>query len=236
MSKQNKHEHQHPAGQDAGHADDPEAGDLCSETLEAAKDAAEACGERVQRDTIALAEKDARIAELEGELSSLKDQYLRKLADYENFRKRMFREKDDAVQYANAQLLGDLVAVLDNFDRAIGSSEISRDFQVLHDGVDMIRRGLLSTLEGKYGLSRFESLGRPFDPHLHEAMMSEEGDCEEPVVAEEYSTGYRLRERVLRSAKVKVRMPRSGTAGGPASAPGQDAGSGGAAGTAGEGA
>jgi len=236
MSKQNKHEHQHPAGQDAGPADAPGAGDLCSETLEAAKDAAEACGERVQRDTIALAEKDARIAELEGELSSLKDQYLRKLADYENFRKRMFREKDDAVQYANAQLLGDLVAVLDNFDRAIGSSEISRDFQVLHDGVDMIRRGLLSTLEGKYGLSRFESLGRPFDPHLHEAMMSEEGDCEEPVVAEEYSTGYRLRERVLRSAKVKVRMPRSGMAGGPASAPGQDAGSGGAAGTAGEGA
>jgi molecular chaperone GrpE len=153
------------------------------------------------------AEQDERVAKLEEELSSLKDQYLRKLADYENFRKRMFREKEDAVGYANTQILTDLVTVLDDFDRAVHSSESSRDFQSLHDGVVMIHRSLLSTLENKYGLSRFDSLNQAFDPNRHEAMMSEQGDCEEPVVAEEYVKGYMLKERVLRSAKVKVRMP-----------------------------
>jgi molecular chaperone GrpE len=155
----------------------------------------------------ALRDRDVLIEKLQTEVSTLKDQYLRKLADYENFRKRMFREKDDAVQFANSQLLTDLVSVLDDFDRAVSSSETSRDFQSLHDGVDMIRRQLLGLLESKYGLSRFESMGEPFDPNHHEAMMSEQGKCDEPTVVEEYSKGYRLRDRILRSAKVKVRMP-----------------------------
>lgn len=154
-----------------------------------------------------LAQKDELIAKLQEEVSSLKDQYLRKLADYENFRKRMFREKDEAVGYANSQLLSDLVGVLDDFDRAVKSSESSRDFQSLHDGVAMIHRSLLNTLETKYALSRYDSQGEAFDPNRHEAMMSEEGECDEPVVAEEYVKGYMLKDRVLRSAKVKVMMP-----------------------------
>lgn len=157
------------------------------------------------------AEGTARIVALEAEVSSLKDQYLRKLADYENFRKRMFREKDDAVLYANTQLLSDLIGVIDNFDRAVQSSETSKDFKSLHDGVDMIRRSLLSLLEGKYGLARFDSLGTAFDPNVHEAVMSDRGDCAEPVVVEEFIKGYKLRDRVLRSAKVKVLMPQPGT-------------------------
>lgn len=155
----------------------------------------------------AIGDRDVKILALEAELSSLKDQYLRKLADYENFRKRMFREKDDAVQYANTQLLTDLVGVVDNFDRAVQSSESSRDFQSLHDGVDMIRKSLLGLLESKYGLARFDSLGAAFDPNQHEAVMSEQGECDEPVVVEEFVRGYKLRDRILRSAKVKVRMP-----------------------------
>jgi len=154
-----------------------------------------------------LAQKDELIAKLQEKVSSLKDQYLRKLADYENFRKRMFREKDEAVGYANSQLLADLVGVLDDFDRAVKSSESSRDFQSLHDGVAMIHRSLLNTLETKYALCRFDSQGAAFDHNRHEAMMSEEGDCDEPVVAEEYVKGYMLKDRILRSAKVKVRMP-----------------------------
>jgi molecular chaperone GrpE len=155
------------------------------------------------------AETDAkiRIGALEDEVSSLKDQYLRKLADYENFRKRMSREKEDSVQYANTQILNDLVGVVDDFDRAVRSSETSKDFQSLHDGVDMIRKRLLGLLESKYGLARFDSEGELFDPNVHEAVMSEYGDCKEPFVVEELVKGYRLRDRVLRSAKVKVRMP-----------------------------
>lgn len=155
----------------------------------------------------AIGDRDVKILTLEAEISSLKDQYLRKLADYENFRKRMFREKDDAVQYANTQLLTDLVGIVDNFDRAVQSSETSKDFQSLHDGVDMIRKSLLGLLESKYGLARFDSLGAVFDPNLHEAVMSDQGECDEPVVVEEFVRGYKLRDRVLRSAKVKVRMP-----------------------------
>ncbi|PKL23181.1 MAG: nucleotide exchange factor GrpE [Spirochaetae bacterium HGW-Spirochaetae-3] len=155
----------------------------------------------------AMTEAKNRISALESEVSALKDQYLRKLADYENFRKRMFREKDDAIQYANSQILTDLVGVLDDFERAIKSSELSKDFTSLHDGVGMIQKNLLGLLDSKYGLSRFDSEGAAFDPNVHEAVMSEQGECEEPCVVEEFVKGYKLRERVLRSAKVKVRMP-----------------------------
>lgn len=157
----------------------------------------------------AVNEGATRIAALEAEVSSLKDQYLRKLADYENFRKRMFREKEDSVKYANTQILGDLVTIVDDFDRAVQSSELSRDFDSLHNGVDMIRKTLLGVLESKYGLERFDSLGTAFDPNMHEAVMSEQGACDEPCVVEEFIKGYRLRDRILRSAKVKVRMPLS---------------------------
>lgn len=170
----------------------------------ASTDKSAGSGDQLKAD---LEESRKKIEGLEAEVSSLKDQYLRKLADYENFRKRMFREKDDAVQYANSQILEDLVGVMDNLDRAVQSAETARNFDALHDGVDMIRKGMLSMLESKYGLARYESLGKPFDPNLHEAVMSEQGDCQEAVISEEFVKGYKLRERILRTAKVKVRMP-----------------------------
>lgn len=155
-----------------------------------------------------LAELDARVAALVEENSSLKDQYLRKLADYENFRKRMFREKEEAQKYAISGLLSDLVPVLDDFDRAVASAEHAQEYQVLHDGVVLIRRQMGSLLENKYGLMRYESLGKPFDPNVHEALSTEPGEAGgEPLVAEEYLPGYRLHDRVVRSAKVRVRMP-----------------------------
>ncbi len=168
---------------------------------------------------------EARIKELEGanaalqvELSSLKDQYLRKLADYENFRKRMFREKDDAVQFANSSLIVDLIGVIDDFDRAAASADAhGHDYAALHDGVRMIHTRLIGLLEGKYGLKRFDSAGQVFDPNLHEAIASEPGDFEEPTVAEEFLAGYRLHDRVVRCAKVKVAMP--GSPGAPAGDP-----------------
>lgn len=158
-----------------------------------------------------LKEKNEQIENLQKELAEAKEQYLRKLADYENFRKRMFRERDEAVAYANTQLLTDLVDVLDNFDRAIQSAEVSKDFTALHDGIVMIQKHFLSLLEGKYGLKRFDSLNVEFDPHKHEAMSSEIGDCKYPIVIEEYSKGYMLKDRVLRTARVKVRMPQVNT-------------------------
>ena len=88
------------------------------------------------------AQLEAELAALREELSAVNDKYLRKLADDVNFRKRMVREKEDGQRYALSGLLSDLVPVLDDFDRAIGSSEASREYAVLHDGIVLIRRQL----------------------------------------------------------------------------------------------
>ena len=151
---------------------------------------------------------NARIGELEQELSALKDQYLRKQADFENFRKRMLREKEEAIAYANKQLLLDMVTVIDDFERAIQSAEESRDFDSFHDGIVLIEKQLVGMLERKWGLKRFDSAGEPFDPQRHEALMTEEvSGPDESVVLEDFQKGYLLHDRVLRSAKVKVSMP-----------------------------
>jgi molecular chaperone GrpE len=147
----------------------------------------------------------ARIAELEAELSELKDQYLRKQADFENTRKRIAREKEDAIAFANKQLLLDLITIIDDFERAILSAEESRDFDSFHDGVELIEKQFTGMLERKWGLKRFESAGEPFDPQKHEALTTEAvDDHDQSMVLEDYQKGYFLHDKVLRSAKVKV--------------------------------
>jgi molecular chaperone GrpE len=157
-----------------------------------------------------IASLEAELAQVREELSTVNDKYLRKLADDVNFRKRMAREKEDGQRYAVATLLGDLIPVLDDFDRAIASAETQKDYAVLHDGVTIIRRQLGSVLETKYGLTKFNTLGQSFDPNRHEAVamvQGESGDGDEAVVAEEFLPGYGLHDRILRTAKVRVRMP-----------------------------
>jgi molecular chaperone GrpE len=153
---------------------------------------------------------ESELAALREELSAVNDKYLRKLAEDANFRKRMTREKEDSQRFALAALLGDLIPIMDDFDRAIASAETQKDYTVLHDGVLLIKRQLGSVLEAKYGLARFESLGKPFDPNHHEAVAMVQGgpeDGEEAIVAEEFLPGYGLHDRILRTAKVRVRMP-----------------------------
>ncbi len=153
-------------------------------------------------------ELGGRIASLEAENSNLKDQYLRKAADFENFRKRMNADKQAAIDYANQTLLLDLIPVIDDFERAIKSSEAKRDYATLHEGIALIEKRLVSQLESKWGLVRFESAGAPFDPNRHEAIMMEKSaDAVEPTVSEEFIRGYSLKDRIVRSAKVKVVMP-----------------------------
>lgn len=169
-------------------------------------DAAAAAGASGADDEVALLR--GRVQELEHENSELKDQYLRKQADFENFRKRMTREKADAIAYANKQLLLDIVQIIDDFERAIKSAEESRDFDSFHEGVALIEKQFTSMLERKWGLRRFDSEGEEFDPQKHEAVMTgEDGEHEKPVVLEDYQKGYFLNDKVLRSAKVKVSVP-----------------------------
>ena len=151
---------------------------------------------------------EERIALLEAEVAELKDQYLRKAADFENFRKRMNREKQEAIDFANQTLLLDLVQTIDDFERAIKSAETSKDFNSFYEGIGMIQKLLLSQLENKWGLKRYDSAGKAFDPQLHEAILMEKSpNVSEPVVAEDFIKGYILKDRVIRHAKVKVTMP-----------------------------
>ncbi len=157
-----------------------------------------------------------RLKALEAESADLKDKLLRKQADFENFRKRLTRERDEAARYANAALLSDLIAVIDDFERAIRSAEESKDFTLFLSGVSMIERQLVEMLEARWGLKRFASVGESFDPNKHEAVQRVEGPANaKPTVVEDYQTGYFLHERVLRPAKVKVMVPAAqGSAGG----------------------
>ena len=147
------------------------------------------------------------IETLKAEVAELNEKYLRKLADEVNFRKRMQREKEDAQKYGVSSLLSDLVPVLDDFDRGIASAEGVRNYEQVHEGILLIRGQLSQMLENKYALKRFESKGQPFDPNRHEALFAEPADVEEATVGEEYLPGYSLHERILRPAKVRVRIP-----------------------------
>lgn len=151
-----------------------------------------------------------RLAALDKETLELKDRLLRKQADFENFRKRMIREREDAARYANASLLTDVIGLIDDFERAIKSAEESRDFASFLQGVTMIEKQLVEMLENRWGLKRFASVGESFDPNKHEAVLRVEGPADgKPTVVEDYQKGYYLHERVLRPARVKVMVPGS---------------------------
>ncbi len=156
---------------------------------------------------------ELKIEELQKELSDLKDQYLRKQADFENFRKRMFREKEEAIKFANSNLIMDLIPIIDDFERAIRSGEDSQDFSSFHQGIELIEKQFIGMLDRKWGLKRFDSGGDDFDPERHEALLMEESDeVEKPKVVEDFQKGYMLHDRVLRHAKVKVHMPKADAA------------------------
>lgn len=162
--------------------------------------------ELTDEDRIVLLE--AEIEKLKEENSSLKDQYLRKHADFENFRRRMNKEKQDSIKYGNSGLLKDLIEVIDNFERAIKTSAESDDLASFREGIAMIEQHFTSMLSSKWGLEKIEAVGQEFDANLHEALMMEDSeDVEVTTVVEDFQTGYKLHDRILRPTKVKVAKP-----------------------------
>jgi molecular chaperone GrpE len=164
-----------------------------------------------------VAALEVRCAELDAQLAERNDQYLRKAADFENYRKRMVKEKAEAIDFANLSLILDLIPILDDFERALKSASDAKNaeevdfpaaFTSLFEGIGMTESRLYSTLENKWGLKRYLSAGKPFDPELHEALMMEKSaETTEAVVQEDFVKGYSLKDRVIRAAKVKVLMP-----------------------------
>ena len=130
--------------------------------------------------------------------------YLKALADLENYRRRTRREREELIKYAAGPLLEKLLPVGDNLERALSASKESGQEEALHQGVDIIYRQFMQVLK-ESGLTPIESVGQPFDPHVHNAVAQVESDkYESGIVVEELQKGYRFKDRVLRPAMVQV--------------------------------
>jgi len=147
-----------------------------------------------------------------GQIQELKDRYLRTAADFDNFRKREEKERQNIVCYANEKLVGDLLPILDNLERALAADTDGTTVEGILEGVHLVRKQLHSVLEA-CGLEPVEALGAPFDPMIHEAVGVLPSETqEEGTVVSELQKGYRLKGKVLRHSVVHVAGRRSGNA------------------------
>ncbi len=169
----------------------------------AKRTAGNSSSEGMLSDTANIAEQ---MTQLEQETHELKETLLRKMAEFENLKKRTAREKEEAVRYGTAAVLTRLLEVLDNFDRALLLEPDSEGFDIhsFYEGMKLISKHLLDILRGE-GLIEIDPKGEPFDPFFHEAMMREESpDVPDNTVIEVFQKGYKLKDRLLRPARVKV--------------------------------
>lgn len=169
-------------------------------------------GPEVQEDPVEEVSQEEilseKVKELEAANAELKDQMLRRQAELDNFRKRLIRDKEDAIQFANENLMRDLLTFLDNMDRAIAACKQGGDVKSLIEGLEMTQSQLMSTLDKNWGLKAIDSVGQEFDPSLHEAcMMTIDENLEKETVLEEFQKGYTLHGRVIRPSKVKIGKP-----------------------------
>lgn len=146
------------------------------------------------------------LARAQAELDQLRDRFVRLQADFENHRRRTLKEREESARYGHENLVKDLLATVDNLDRAIDHGRQSEvgDFQSMLQGVELVQRELLGALT-KHGVETIDPEGEPFDPNLHEAMAQEEDDSVAPgTVVRVLQKGYKLRDRLLRPARVMV--------------------------------
>ena len=145
-----------------------------------------------------------KLQEMEKKAAENYDKYVRAAAELDNYKKRAVREKADAIKYGNENLLRDILPLVDNIDRAMEHACNSDDFNAFKEGLKMLQQQLLSCLQ-KHGVEQIESVGKDFDPHVHEAMLQVESkEHEESKVVGEFERGYLLNGRLLRPSKVSV--------------------------------
>jgi molecular chaperone GrpE len=140
---------------------------------------------------------------LQRERDDLYDRLLRKSAEFDNFRKRVERDRKEMVEWASADVLSDLLAVMDDFDRAL-AAPAPDEARPYRTGVELIQRALVDLVK-KRGVTTVETVGTDFDPHMHQAVAYEETPgAHEGEIVEEMRKGYKLGDRLLRPALVKV--------------------------------
>jgi molecular chaperone GrpE len=145
-----------------------------------------------------------QLGQMKMELEKYKDIALRSVADLDNYRKRMAREMDDAIRYANANFLERLIPILDNFDLGLQAAKAGGSQSAVIDGMTMVFKPLQEFLVS-CGVETIDATGEHFDPNLHEAIAQEENaEIEEGVVIRQLRKGYKLKDRLIRPANVVV--------------------------------
>ncbi|UCG77558.1 MAG: nucleotide exchange factor GrpE [Nitrospirota bacterium] len=141
---------------------------------------------------------------LKAELAELNDKYMRLYAEFENYRKRVVKEKEDIQKFGTEAMLQELLTVIDTLEMALGHAEDETSPESLKEGIEMTLREFRKVLN-RNGLELIEAIGKPFDPAFHEAMNQvERDDVEEGIVVEEYRKGYSFEDKLLRPSLVAV--------------------------------
>lgn len=152
-----------------------------------------------------------KINEMEKQIESVYDQYLRAQAEIENIKKRNQKAREEWIKYANENLIKELLPVIDNLEKAISHSNNENALDALREGVELTLKGLKDTL-CRAGLEEICSLGKPFDPNYHEAVSEQEDENAEPgTVIQELQKGYTLNQRLIRPSMVVVCKGKSET-------------------------
>lgn len=142
--------------------------------------------------------------ELKADYDALNDKYLRLAAEFENFKKRSKRDHSRRLQFANEEFFKDILPIMDDLERAVDSAQEDASFERLKEGVELVYENFKSLLSQR-GIEPIDSVGEPFDPEYHDAMMTRESDEYEPeTVIDEFKRGYKMEDKVLRHAKVVV--------------------------------
>ncbi len=165
--------------------------------------------EKIEMTRVDFEKLQAQSAELE----SMREKLLRSAADFENAKKRLAREREDFIKFSQESLLGDLLPILDNFDRALGhqanletldAEGLKKHLKSLMTGMQMVKKQFMDILQSQ-GVKPIKALGEIYDPHLHEVIEYVPGEGKPDEIITEVQTGYLLQDRLLRAAKVRVR-------------------------------
>ncbi|MBU0278892.1 nucleotide exchange factor GrpE [Gemella sp. zg-1178] len=147
---------------------------------------------------------EAKVLKLEEEVKSSEDKYLRLYAEFENFKKRKNQEIETNNKYKSQKLISEILPSLDNLERALASTQETEANSGLLKGVQMVYEGLQKALSSE-GVELIEATGKEFDPNFHQAVMQDsDSQKEEGIVLETFQKGYKLKDRVIRPAMVKV--------------------------------
>lgn len=163
----------------------------------------------MEKETSEKNEKDPGAQSVAGSENDAREQLLRLRADFENAKKRMERDKADAIRFGNERLLAEVLEAVDNFDRAVKSLDEGHDGAKVRDGLHLAQDQLHKTLQ-RHGVEVIESVGKEFDPQLHEAVASvETSDAKDGFVLDEVQRGYLLNGRLLRPSRVRIAKTKS---------------------------